>query len=54
MSVGHEKLRYVGGGVHVITKNRVEFDSLVNRSEEILKDHGVNPNSVYMNIIKVK
>lgn len=54
MSAGHEKLRYVGGGVTVITKNRVEFDSLVNRSEEILKDHGVNPNSVYMNIIKAK
>ena len=44
MSAGHEKLRYVGGGVTVITKNRVESDSLAQCAAEILKGHGVNPN----------
>ena len=54
MYAGHEKLRYVGGGVTVITKNHVESDSLVKCAAEFLKGHGVNPNSVYMNIIKIK
>ena len=54
MYAGHEKLRYVGGGVTIITKNHVESDSLVKCADEILKGHGVNPNSVYMNIIKIK
>ena len=48
MSAGHEKLRYVGGVVHVITKNHVEFNSLVKCAEEILKGHGVDPSSVGM------
>ena len=39
MSAGHEKLRYAGGGVTVITKNHVESDSLVKCADEILKGH---------------
>lgn len=46
MYAGHEKLRYIGGGVTVITKNHVESNSLVQCAAEILKDHGVNPSSV--------
>lgn len=46
MSAGHEKLRYVGEGVTVITKNHVESDSLVKYADEILKGHGVNPTSL--------
>lgn len=48
MSAGHEKLRYVTGGVTVITKNHVEFDSLVNRAKEIMTDNGINPSYVDM------
>ena len=39
MSAGHEKVRYVGGGVTVITKNHVESDSLVKCADEILNIH---------------
>lgn len=48
MSAGHEKLCYVAGVVHVITKNHVGFNSLVNCAEEISKDNGADPSSVGM------
>lgn len=48
MSAGHENLRYVSGDVVVITKDHVKYDSLENRAREIMKDHGIDPNSVDM------
>jgi len=48
MSAGHDKLDYIAGDVAVITKDHVEIDSLVNRAEEIMRDHGVDPSYVAM------